>query len=49
MFTLNGRRLYDLVDAEYKRYREDIFSFIENELLKHNCIAQSTNVARKHI
>lgn len=49
MFTLNGRRLYDLVDAEYKRYRDDIFSFIENELLKHNCIAQSTNVARKHI
>ena len=28
MFTSNGRKLYDLVDIEYKQYRNDIFSFI---------------------
>ena len=48
MFTSNGRSLYDLVDVEYKQYRNDIFSFIENELFKHNCIVESTNVVRRH-
>lgn len=47
-FTLNGRKLYDLVDAEYKQYRNDIFSFIENELFNHNCMVESTNVVRRH-
>ena len=48
MFTANGRKLYDLVDPEYKQYRNDIFSFIENELFNHNCIVESTNVVRRH-
>lgn len=48
MFTRNGRRLYDLVDVEYKQYRNDIFSFIENELYNHNCEVESTNVVRRH-
>ena len=48
MFTTNGRKLYDLVDPEYKQYRNDIFSFIENELFNHNCIVESTNVVRRH-
>ena len=41
MFTRNGRKLYDLVDAEYKGYRNDIFSFIENNLSKYKCIVES--------
>lgn len=49
MFTRNGRKLYDLVDVEYKKYRNDIFSFIENELYNHNCVVESTNVVRKHM
>ncbi len=48
MFTFNGRKLYDLVDVEYKQYRNDIFSFIENELFNHNCTVESTNVVRRH-
>lgn len=48
MFTSNGRKLYDLVDVEYKQYRGDIFSFIENELFNHNCTVESTNVVRRH-
>lgn len=48
VFTLNGRKLYDLVDAEYKKYRNDIFSFIENELLNHHCMVKNTNVVRGH-
>ena len=48
MFTANGRKLYDLVDPEYKQYRNDIFSFIENELFNHNCTVESTNVVRRH-
>lgn len=48
MFTFNGRKLYDLVDIEYKQYRNDIFSFVENELFNHNCIVESTNVVRKY-
>ena len=47
MFTSNGRKLYDLVDVEYKQYRNDIFSFIENELFNHNCTVESTNVVRR--
>lgn len=48
MFTLDGRKLYDLVDAEYKQYRNDIFSFNENMLSKQNCEVSSTNVVRRH-
>lgn len=48
MFTANGRKLYDLVDVEYKQYRNDIFSFIENELFNHKCTVESTNVVRRH-
>lgn len=48
MFTANGKKLYDLVDVEYKQYRNDIFSFIENKLFKHNCVVKSSNVVRKH-
>lgn len=48
MFTANGRKLYDIVNPEYKQYRNDIFSFIENELLKHNCTVETTNVVRRH-
>ncbi len=44
MFTSNGRKLYDLVNVEYKQYRNNIFSFIENELFNHNCTIESTNV-----
>ncbi|MBD5097629.1 MAG: DUF2806 domain-containing protein [Lachnospiraceae bacterium] len=47
MFTHNGRKLYDLVDVEYKQYRNDIFSFIEKELFNHNCSVECTNVVRK--
>lgn len=47
MFTHNGRKLYDLVDVEYKQYRNDIFSFIENELFNHNCSVECTNVVRR--
>lgn len=49
MFTTNGKKLYDVVDAEYKQYRNDIFSFIENELLKHDCIVNSTNVLGQYL
>ena len=49
MFTRNGRKLYDLVDAEYKQYRNDIFSFVVNELHNHNCVVESTNVVRRHL
>lgn len=49
MFTTNGRKLYDLVDVEYKQYRNDIFSFIENELFNHSCEVESTNVARRYL
>lgn len=48
MFTRNGRKLYDLVDVEYKQYRNDIFAFIENELFNHNCVVESTNVVKRH-
>lgn len=48
MLTRNGRKLYDLVDVEYKQYRNDIFSFIENELYNHKCLVESTNVIRGH-
>ena len=44
MFTYNGRKLYDLVDAGYKQYKSGIFSFIENELIKNNCVVECTNV-----
>lgn len=44
MFTSNGRKLYDLVDVEYKQYRNNIFSYIENELFNHNCTIESTNI-----
>lgn len=49
MFTTNGRKLYDLVDVEYKQYRNDIFSFIEKELFNHSCEVESTNVVRRHL
>ena len=48
MFSRNGRKLYDLVDAQYKQYRNDIFSFIENKLCNYGCKVMTTNVVRRH-
>ncbi len=33
MFTFNGRKLYDLVDVEYKKYRNDVFLLLRMSYL----------------
>lgn len=48
-FTNDGRRLFDIVDTEYKKYRSDIFSFIEFQLSKNGCSVKAYNSVKRHI
>ena len=46
VLTYNGRKLFDMVDQNYKGYRNDIYSFIANELHNFGCKVTAKSVVR---
>ena len=36
-FTKDGRALYDIIDSNYRKYRNDIFEFTARKFAKRNC------------
>lgn len=39
-FTYDGKKLYDIIDPDYKKYRSDILNFTVKKFIKRNCMVK---------